>query len=179
MTITQAQFNAVLAIFFQSRFITKIAESVDIARQYYNARKNYCLSLNLVAIDGLSGRVTFTLDDIVRIVNNGPVNQNESIFFFYYKHRNVLIRLLGNSKRALDNKVEGKSFCHNVKLPSELYYGLSDPTFTMDSSDYAAISDALRVYRLSSNNSLQLPTPSVTSSSQTMPNLLPSTFSNQ
>lgn len=173
MTLTTEQYDALLAIFFHSRFITKIFKSPDQVREYYANGKEFNFTMNLNAIEGLGGKERLNSVQITNILNGGPQTQAESVYFFYLKHINKFTRILSASKKFLDNRASGvDSSCLIVRLPDELYSSLTDTLLKIDINDFLQIARDLQEYRLRNDTSLQLPAPSVSSSSQTLPNIL-------
>jgi hypothetical protein len=173
MVLSTEQYTAVLTIFFHSRFITKIFKSPDQVRDYSSNDKEFNFTMNFNAIEGLGGKERLNSTQIVNILNSGPQTQAESVYFFYLKHINTFTKILSKSKKFLDNRAAGvDSSCLMVRLPDELYSSLTDTLLKIEVDDYLQINRDLEAYRLRNDRSLQLPAPSVSSSSQTLPNIL-------
>ena len=159
MTLTAGQQTAILAILQNSRFIVDIAGSTKLARAYYNDYKYWCKIIPYKQIKGFenknlklilhrnyscNGTPTDEGSNINRILRYGPKNDEESIFYYYYKNHDFFVRILTALKWAIKSYNEGRYYCKVIELPNDFDWadiGVPDAerVFTIESKDIMAL----------------------------------------
>ena len=159
MTLTAGQQTAILAILQNSRFIVDIAGSTKLARAYYNDYKYWCKIIPYKQIKGFenknlklilhrnyscNGMPTDEGSNINRILRYGPKNDEESIFYYYYKNHDFFVRILTALKWAIKSYNEGRYYCKVIELPNDFDWadiGVPDAerVFTIESKDIMAL----------------------------------------
>ena len=159
MTLTAGQQTAILAILQNSRFIVDVAGSTKLARAYYNDYKYWCKIIPYKQIKGFenknlklvlhrnyscNGMPTDEGSNINRILRYGPKNDEESIFYYYYKNHDFFVRILTALKWAIKSYNEGRYYCKVIELPKDFDWvdiGVPDNerVFTIESKDIMAL----------------------------------------
>ena len=130
--MTPDQEKALLSILDNGYFLTHVADTTKMARKYYNQYKYWCANINLNCVQGVSKTIklvlhrdggcdtkTHTTSNLNSILKYGPTNQEEAIFYYYYKHRNFFIGVLSSLKLAFTAHTERREYCKNINLPAD------------------------------------------------------------